>query len=80
MNMCSLLISAAGAFKKCTRNHKLWQEHICPIYMCALMFVRIKCCESCPFYRVAHNSFKQITFSQIHFMTGVGPKGNLQKV
>lgn len=69
MNMCSLLISAPEAFKKCTKNHKLWQEHICPIYMCAVKFVR-----------VAHNSFKQITFSQIHFMTDLGSKGNLQKV
>lgn len=80
MNTCNLLISAAGAFKKCTKNHKLWQEHICHIYMCAITFVRIKCCESYPFYRVARNIFKQITFSQIHFMTSLGPKGNLRKV
>lgn len=80
MNTCNLLISAAGAFKKCTKNHKLWQEHICHIYMCATTFVRIKCCESYPFYRVAHNIFKQITSSQIHFMAGLGPKGNLRKV
>lgn len=80
MTTSNLLISAAGAFNKHTKNHKLWQQHICHIYMCAITFVRIKCCENYPFYRVAHNIFKQITFSQIHFMTGLGPKGNLWKV
>lgn len=80
MNTCSLLISAVGAFKKRTKNHRLWQEHTCHIYMCAITFVKIKCCESYPFYRAVHNIFKQITFSQMHFMTGLGPKGNLWKV